>query len=200
MTPEDMGNFLQNNYPRLTNDDAAAIIEQYPPGDPVPGHGPWFPATARAFGEATFICPAGHILNSITQNTNVTRAWGYRYDVFDQILVDQGLGVVHCFEVGAVLGPENLLPEGGPPSYYTYNAPIIPIMMDYWLSFVKTLDPNTGRNAAAPAWDMWGTDQKRLLIRTGDETTANITSEFVPPDQRSRCEMWKSLAPITQQK
>ena len=74
--------------------------------------------------------------------------------------------------------------------------------MDYWISFILTLDPNTYKNPAAPTWNSWyaknsqygGSGLQRLKIQT------NATEmEAVPSAQLSRCDLWKSLADTTEQ-
>ncbi|KAI1412657.1 alpha/beta-hydrolase [Hypoxylon sp. FL1857] len=207
-TSDDMATFMQDNYPNLTSEQASSIVDQYPidlmPAFPL--HGPWFPSAAAAYGEATFICPATHVLSSYVSHLNTTRAWGYRYNVYDAINAAQGIGVPHIFESWAVYGPNSQMGIGGAPeSYYSYAAGVVHPVMDYWTSFVRTLDPNTLRTPGAPAWEAWGTGQggRRLLMEAGDSGTAemgNFTMETVPSEQRARCEFWEGLVPATQQK
>ncbi|KAI0013363.1 alpha/beta-hydrolase [Xylariaceae sp. FL0662B] len=197
-TAVDMANFLRDNYPRLSESQAEGIVEQYPlTGQELqPAHWPWYTSAAQAYGEATFICPAAHMLSSYVRHLNATnRAWGYRYDVYDAINAAAGRGVVHLFESWAIFGPDSIAGPGrGPPSYYTYNAPVVPLVMDYWISFVRTLDPSAMRSPDAPVWEPWSADKKRLLMQVD-----NFTTETVPQDQQSRCNLWKTLAPVTQQ-
>ncbi|KAI1504392.1 Alpha/Beta hydrolase protein [Biscogniauxia marginata] len=209
-TPEEVAVFLQNNYPMLTDADAADVVQRYPLEDALPGHEAWFPSAAAAYGEATFICPASHILSSHARRRQREqrgrgRAWGYRYDVRDDDNTAQGLGVPHLFESWAVFGADSVRgPGGAPPSYYTYNAPVVPLVMDYWLSFVRALDPDPLRNAGAAGWEPWeGNDTtavRRLLMSSGSANGTTTGMEDVPPDEAGRCEFWKMLAPFTQQR
>ncbi|KAI1083258.1 carboxylesterase [Whalleya microplaca] len=196
--PAEMAGFIQNNYPRLNDSQAEGIVDQYPlvEGNALfPVHWPWYTSAAKAYGEATFICPGVHMLSSYVKHLNTSRAWGYRYNVFDKINYASGQGVVHLWESWAIFGPDNIFGPGRAPiSYYTYNAPIVPVMMDYWISFVRTLDPSAMKNVDAPVWEPWNVTKKRLLIEVG-----NLTTEMVPQDQQSRCTFWKTLAPVTQQ-
>lgn len=94
-------------------------------------------------------------------------------------------------------GPGNSGPCGLPCTYRTYNAPIVPVLMDYWISFLLTLDPNTYRNLKAPYWNTWTSSDSclhRLKIELND-----TEMEVVPQAQLCRCQLWKSLADITQQ-
>ena len=128
--------------------------------------------------------------------------WSYRYNVQDADNAAAGLGVPHLFEAAAVFGPDSIA-GGSPPSYYSYNAPIVPLVMDYWISFVKSLDPNPHRNAAAPRWEPWRSGpaggagaggRRRLVFETG-----NLTMEDVPADEVDRCLFWLSLTNVTEQ-
>ena len=78
------------------------------------------------------------------------RAWGYRYNVADELNAAAGLGVPHLFESWAIFGPDNV--PGAPRSYYTYNAGVVPLVMDYWISFVRTLDPSA---LCGGDWEPW---------------------------------------------
>lgn len=191
-----MALFLQNNYPNLSDNDTDAILQQYPMQPAVPLHAAWFPSAALAFGEATFNCAGVHALNSYNRALGDTPAWGYRYNVQDDVNNAAGIGVPHVFEEWAIFGPDNIFGTGqGPASYYTYNAPMVPIMMDYWLSFVKTLDPNTQRNPDSQPWGRWGASSSRIVLALD-----NIDMEDVPDPERQRCDFWKTLAPVTNQK
>ncbi|OTA94416.1 hypothetical protein M434DRAFT_71238 [Hypoxylon sp. CO27-5] len=204
-TKEEMATFMQDNYPNLTVAQASSITDQYPLMPALPMHGPWFPSAAAAYGEATFICPATHILSSYAQRLNSSRIWGYRYNVYDAINAEQGLGVPHVFEAWAVYGPNSQKGTGGAPkSYYSYASGVVHPLMDYWISFVRTLSPNTLRTPGTPTWESWDTGEggRRLLMEAGNSgtETGNFTMETVPAEQRARCEFWKKLAPTTQQK
>ncbi|KAI0535489.1 Alpha/Beta hydrolase protein [Xylaria digitata] len=194
-TQDDTVVFLQSNYPGLSESNTSSILKRYPQMESLPGHSAWFPSTAMAYGETTFICPVAHILNSYARHLNSSRAWGYRYDVHDAEQIAAGLGVPHVFDSWAIFGPDSPSgPGGGPRSYYTYNAEVVPIIMDYYISFVRTLDPSRLRYPAAPHWQSWGHAEKRLLVQTG-----NVSTETVSNAQKERCEFWKTLAPVMRQ-
>ena len=71
------------------------------------------------------------------------------------------------------------------------------VVMNYWISFVRALDPNTYKLASAPNWNSFGTGQdggRRLRFET------NATEmELIPQDQVARCEFWKELAEVMEQ-
>ena len=71
----------------------------------------------------------------------------------------------------------------------TYNAPIVPVIMNYWISFVRNLSPNRYKYHSAPHWEAYSHEQSRIVFQT------NATAmEKVPEDQLARCEFWKDLA------
>ncbi|KAK7941069.1 acetylcholinesterase [Apiospora aurea] len=211
-SPEEIQTFLQNNYRFLEDEEAKNMTELYPLMEALPNHNAWFSSAQMAYGETTFICPAVHVLSAYhTQqekadperdgngngNGNNSASpggvWGYRYNVADAVNAALGIGVPHLFESFAIFGPNNV--PGAPESYYTYNAPMVPLVMDYWISFVRALDPNPFRSPGAPAWEQWGAGKRRLLLETG-----KTAMESTPKEQRARCDAWRELAPVMRQK
>lgn len=210
-TSDDMINFLQNNYPLLTSNDTSAIVSMYPLMNAVAAHDVWFPSASMAYGEATFICPAISVMAAYTTASAGTPLWNYRYNVIDQSNAAEGLGVPHLWESFAIFGPGNLGGQVAPASYLTYNAEIVPIVMDYFLSFVQTHDPNQLRNSASPEWMAWatppggadGTNTTAATPNGGSRIvleTNNTRMETVDGAQLDRCSFWAGLAPHTQQK
>jgi len=186
--------FLANNYPKLTSSDTSAILARYSdPLPPLPQHAPWFPAASLAYGEATFVCPSVNVLNFLHPNT--TR-FAYRYNVQDHENAAAGLGVPHLFEAAAIFGPDNI---GGHArqSYRSYNAPVVSVVMAYWISFVRSLDPNPYRERNSPLWGGWrgpGREQ-RLVLETGD-----VRMESIDEEEKERCAFWLALGEVLEQK
>ncbi|KAK0733863.1 Alpha/Beta hydrolase protein [Lasiosphaeria miniovina] len=207
-SPADVARFLANNYPRLTPNDTAAVLARYPPQQlpALPRHRPWFPTASRAYGEATFVCPSVNVLDTLLHHTITTTPgllFSYRYDVLDDENVAAGLGVPHIFEAAAVFGPDNIGPPGAArASYRTYNAAVVPLLMAYWLSFVRALDPSPHRLPGSPAWGPWttsggdGETRSRLLLETG----GRASMEVVPTDELDRCAFWLRLGDTLEQK
>ncbi|ETS87996.1 hypothetical protein PFICI_01824 [Pestalotiopsis fici W106-1] len=201
-TSDEVTIFLQNNYPHLSSSTAANITQSYPLEDSLPYHAAWFPSASRAYGEATFICPTVHVLDAFQSKLNSTssssvspRPWAYRYDVLAPENAALGVGVPHTWETWAVFGPDSINGiGGGPPSYYGVAASIVPVVTNYWISFVLYYDPNVRAYASAPEWEAWDGDGQRLKFETG-----SVEMETTPSDLRSRCDMWKALAAITEQ-
>jgi len=76
-------------------------------------------------------------------------------------------------------------------------------LIAYWLSFVRSSDPNTFKLSRSPNWPMFSLDSKgkRQVLQEdpkGSTTVSGIVSEAEPQDQASRCEFQASLADILQ--
>lgn len=193
-TSSEFRDFMQANYPRLTCADLHLINNTYPPNIQYPLHARYFGAAAKAYGEATFTCPGIEVTSSLATHFSPFKAWNYRYNVWDADNANAGLGVPHVAEKPAIFGPGNAGACDNC-SYESYNRPMVPIVMDYWISFILSLDPNTYRNPAAPEWVPWGADGGRRM-----RFQLNATDmESVPDCQRSRCGMWKQLAGTMEQ-
>jgi carboxylesterase type B len=200
----DVANFLANNYPHLTSNDTDAILARYPKLRPLPAHKAWFPTASQAYGEATFICPQTNILNLLLQpQSQLLRRknrplFAYRYNVHADENLVAGLGVPHLFDAAAIFGPDNIGGGGGArESYKSYNAPVVPLVMGYYTSFARSLDPNRYRAPGSQEWpSVWedggggegGGDgaMRRVVFETGGE----VRVESVPAEERQRCQFW----------
>ncbi|KAJ0418582.1 carboxylesterase estA [Aspergillus carlsbadensis] len=189
---EDVTEFTQGIFPTLRSTDLWAINKAYPRLPPVPRHGAYFPTASAILTDAAFTCPGLHMTRSKARR-GCRDSWNYRYNVQDPFSQAMGWGVPHTVETTAIFG----LDYGGGigfPSMADTNAPIIPIVMNYFISFVRELDPNTLRHGTAPFWQPWGAARQRLKIETND-----TVMERVPSVQQARCALFKRLAPITKQ-
>ena len=203
--------FVLNNFPALAADDRGAEVvrKYYPRLPPVPEHRDWFPTLAQVFGELTFVCPTINILDAVAavEGKESSPLYAYRYAMEDPVTVASGLGTVHMMDTAAIFGPENV--ACCPPTSYTTddddedgndgnarngNPGLVPVMMDYYLSFVRTLDPNTYRSAQSAEWGTWG-NKSRLVITSGRDQVM----ETVPDDLSVRCRVWLDLADVTEQ-
>ncbi|KAJ5885485.1 Carboxylesterase type B [Penicillium taxi] len=183
----EVAQFMKNNYPGLNETDLANITQTYPLMDALPEHEAYFPSAAAAYGEATFTCPGNQMASSI-QNFSSNRVWNYRFNIQDPTEISKGMGVPHVFELPAIFG----VGDTNEPtySYADSNANIIPITMDYYLSFIKCLNPNTFRNEKAPEWKSWGSGRgQRLKLQTN-----STAMEEVPEAQTKRCLLWQQLS------
>jgi len=181
---------MADNYPRLTSNDTDKINGKYPLAAPLPRHAAYYPSLSSAYGEATFTCPTISLLQTFVLQS--TPAWSYRVNIQQASNLQAGIGVPHVMETPAIFG----VPFGGGEgsSFETYNAAIVPVVMNYFISFVRDLDPNTYRYQDAPIWAPYGTQQARIVLQT------NATAmETVPQDQQNRCGFWKGLAEAMEQ-
>ncbi|CAK7268002.1 hypothetical protein SEPCBS57363_002877 [Sporothrix epigloea] len=199
--------FVLNNFPALAADDrgADAVRKYYPRLPPLPEHNDWFPTLAQVFGELTFVCPTINILDVVAavEGKASSPLYAYRYAMEDPSTVASGLGTVHMMDAAAIFGPGNV--ACCPPASYTTdddndsnarngNPGLVPVMMDYYLSFVRTLDPNTYRSAQSAEWGTWD-NKSRLVITSGRDQVM----ETVPDDLLVRCRVWLDLADVTEQ-
>ncbi|KAH6666303.1 triacylglycerol lipase-like protein [Halenospora varia] len=189
-SPADISTFFQNNFPNLTNADTDAINTKYPLMAALPLHEAYFPSAAAAYGESTFTCPGNYISQTFS-SANGHKVWNYRYNVLQDNNIANGNGVPHTFESPAIFGLGNAR-DSLTSSYSTYNSAIIPVVMNYWISFVRELTPNRYKYASAPHWESFGDGKdggRRLVLQT------NATRmEVIPEDQADRCEFWRGLA------
>jgi acetylcholinesterase len=188
-TSSDVAQFMKNNYPNLSSSQLDAINKAYPLMAPLPEHAAFFPSASAAYGDSTFTCPGNLMAESLAKFFSPDQVFNYRYNVLDPGNVAAGLGVPHTFETAAIFGPG--FAGAAAASYFTTNAAIVPVTMDYFISFVKALDPNPYKDPSAPEWQPFGFGQgQRLKIQT------NATSmESVPQSLTEDCLLWNSLAP-----
>ncbi|CAK7264555.1 hypothetical protein SEPCBS119000_001056 [Sporothrix epigloea] len=214
---EEVVQFVLDNFPALAADDrgAEAVRQYYPLLPPLPKHNDWFPTLARVFGELSFVCPTINILDAVAAvpGDKDSTLYAYRYAMEDPDTVAAGLGTVHMMDGAAIFGPGNL--ACCPPASYTAddgddgddgaehtddarngNPGLVPVMMDYYLSFVRTLNPNTFKSAQAAEWKTWDkSSRSRLVITSGHQQAM----ETVPEDLLERCRVWLDLADWTEQ-
>ncbi|OJJ75773.1 hypothetical protein ASPBRDRAFT_203505 [Aspergillus brasiliensis CBS 101740] len=184
-----MSRFLKANYPGLSSTNVSAILAAYPRMRPVPDHGAYFPSASAAYGDAAFTCPGNLIAASMADDQS-NRIWDYRYNVRAPELIDEGLGVPHIFEISAIFGV-GFAGDSETTSYNGINADVVATVMDYWISFVKVLDPNPLRRGKTPRWEPWKPSlAQRLKIQTN-----RTAMEAIPQQQADRCYLWSELAP-----
>ncbi|KAF9894211.1 hypothetical protein FE257_007713 [Aspergillus nanangensis] len=188
----DADTFIQSQFNEIQLEHLARINEWYLQENQTqqyPGAGPYWKPTSTAYGEIRYTCP-GVDVSSIFAKAGVP-SWNYHYAVLDPALEASGDGTPHIAERFAIFGLENVSDKDKvPASYYTTNAPIIPVVQGYWTSFIKSFDPNPHRYAGTPKWKTWGQNEgyRRIFLRTGE-----TRMESVPMVQRDRCEYLVSI-------
>lgn len=188
--------FLKNNYPLLTRADLARINDAYPRVEgrpPPPTRAAYFAPLAAAYGEATFTCAGNTIAAAMADALGEEKVWNYRVNILDPMNLAAGIGVPHVFEQVAIFGRGNT--GAYSPSWNTSNAAIIPVVMNYYISFIRAMNPNTYKFSLAPDWENWGGGMGRRLRLQTNQTGM----EDVPQKQANRCALWKSLSNTTQQ-
>ncbi|KAG8159694.1 hypothetical protein KVR01_010331 [Diaporthe batatas] len=190
-TPEDVSRFFKNNYPLLDQAELDQVNEAYPLTTPLPNHAAYFPSAAAAYGDGTFTCPGNTMAETMSKFYEPGKVWNYRYNVIDPGNVAAGLGVTHTFETAAVFGPGYV--DNVPASYYTTNANIVPVVMNYYISFIRALDPNVYRYPGTPVWETWGDFGGGRGFRLKFETNDTVMEE-VPQQLADRCALWKDLS------
>ena len=181
---EDADTFIADQFPNIQQSEIEKINDMYLSQNQTvafPSSGPYWRSASNAYGEMRYNCP-GIYLSSVYSDSQVSN-WNYHYAVEDPTLMASGDGVPHTIETNAIWGPKYV--SGTPPSsYFTSNAPIMPLMQGYWTSFIMTFNPNTRRQPGSPVWQKWnsGEGYQRLHIETGD-----TMMETVPDDQKDRC-------------
>ncbi|KAL2803088.1 Alpha/Beta hydrolase protein [Aspergillus granulosus] len=192
-TPDDVAAFVRTWSDQLSNSQIQDIVDTYPPTESVPGRAEYFSSASNVFAEGIFLCPTTWIADTTTYYSR-EKIWNYRYNVLDHVAIAAGLGVPHTFETEAIFGPgqaESIRPgfAGAGASYSTYNAAIVPVMQNYLISFVKSLDPNNYRAATSPIWHPFN-ERTDFRIKLQTNQTA---MEMIPRDLRERCELWYSF-------
>ncbi|KAJ6785517.1 hypothetical protein PWT90_03808 [Aphanocladium album] len=197
-TKNEVTKFMKSNYPQLSTKELHTMGHLYPLVEPVPQHAAWFPVAEKAYGESTFTCPAIGILASAASCNAIhdddyreIPLWSYHLNIYDKDYLERGLGCPHGYEEGIIFGPASTittLPRRyiPPTSLSTYNAPLVPVMMDYWISFVRTLSPNVYKDSSALEWKTWKGKglHSRLLIRLNE-----MKMEEVPQEQEKTLQL-----------
>ncbi|RDL42236.1 uncharacterized protein BP5553_02215 [Venustampulla echinocandica] len=177
-------NELKTMYPESLNDvtfSGIALNASYP------GAGNEWQRLAAMMGD-TSRC-VNYFQSDMHDVAGNTANWHYHYDVLDPRDESRGDRVYHVVELNAIWGPNNT--DGSPPpSYYVANeeggnAGIVPIMQSYWISFVRTFDPNTHRMPGLAAWTPWTLKgRERLLFHNNETTMETMTTE-----EQTRCKL-----------
>lgn len=80
---------------------------------------------------------------------------------------------------GVSHGSEIRFVYGAPPDNSTSATTLSRIMIDYWVSFATSLDPNDGRGIQRPHWGQYTTNQQVVMQLNGDDL------KMIPDDYRA---------------
>ncbi|EEB93649.1 hypothetical protein MPER_07662, partial [Moniliophthora perniciosa FA553] len=101
------------------------------------------------------------------------KAYGYQLS-YPELNTSPALGVAHGSDVNYVFGFATLPPSFVPsPSAAMFSEQVI----DYWVSFATSLDPNDGLGSNRPVWPQYVVDKPLLLQLNGSET-APLLDEY----------------------
>ncbi|KAJ8072080.1 hypothetical protein PM082_015638 [Marasmius tenuissimus] len=207
VTGDNLPNALRGLFPALTDHDIEDLLEVAPETD--------FSSAAQRFqvvtGESLIIC-GREILDGAY--SNAPRSWTYRYN---QPNPTQGTSAVtHAAENWMLFLGTNTGPNGT--TTFTGLNPVENAfseeMIAYWLSFVRSGDPNTYKLAKSPYWPQYtltdeptsdgrqsvlsaGFSRQRLVLQQDPFNTTTVSGCFVeeePLDQTKRCVVAASKA------
>ena len=130
-------------------------------------------------------------------SANVAGNYHYRYNVLDSVLAQQGIFTPHTSELYAIWGSNNT--DGGDPK--CFNTPAASggcmeagaIVQSYWISFVRTLDPNVFRKEGAAVWEQWSVESPRRVVFDNGGASMEVMGRgegevvLAGMDQRTRC-------------
>ncbi|KAH8660442.1 Alpha/Beta hydrolase protein [Xylariales sp. PMI_506] len=190
-TSDDVKTWFASNYPKIEDYQLEEIVGQYPVRPALPGHGEWFPSLSAAYGDATFVCPGQALSSYMAQYSSTDQVWAYRCYTESAQTISAGLGTPHTFELPAIFG-RSAAPVAAPSNWYEENAGIVPVIMHYYISFIRTLNPNTYAYAGAPEWNPWGSihsNGKRLRLQDN-----GTRMEGVPLSEMQKCALWQGFA------
>jgi len=131
------------------------------------GTGSGYKREAAIFGDMHFQA----IRRFWTQTrTRMTSAQTYAYMFTDpQPNVDPARGVFHVAELPYLFGN---LSTSGPPKVANFTQ----AMMDYWISFAVTLNPNDGNGTSRPHWAKYG--KSKGLLELNSNSTGMIPDTY----------------------
>ncbi|THU82033.1 alpha/beta-hydrolase [Dendrothele bispora CBS 962.96] len=179
----DLGAALKASYPLLNDQDIAEFEEVYSLSD--------FMSQAdrvgTATGESGLRC-ARESLGSLFLRNN--KAWTYRYNQPNP--TQSGTAVQHAAENWMMFLGINTGTNGTgqfTPMTDVENA-FASELIAYWLSFVRSGDPNTFKLNRSPMWVDYTGEEQRIVLQQDPQnstTTSGIFMEAEPAKERDRC-------------
>ncbi|OSD00461.1 alpha/beta-hydrolase [Trametes coccinea BRFM310] len=180
---------LKTFFPGLTSEDLAEYLEHYPESE--------FDSAAQRFmvatGESELICARAIIGQAAARKS---KAYTYRYN---QAVPTSGSDVVgHASENWMMFRGTSTGFNGT-----TTFQPQRPIdkafaseLIAYWLSFVRSGNPNTHKLARSPVWPEYTLQRKsRIVLQEGASTdVSGSEAEVEPQAESSRCAFVASKA------
>lgn len=180
-TVDEINGWLKDQFPFLSQWHFKIINKLYPNSNrdqkACPSKGCRWKQLSRIYTDITDQCPAIFI-NGAFPEFGSGDSYNYRFNVEDPLLVRDGLGVPYGIEAHALFGPSNIPPSlpGNPVKPESFlpgeiNAAVVDVFQAYFISFIKTFNPNTLRLPGSANWETYrGSNKKRLRFDTGGKT------------------------------
>jgi carboxylesterase type B len=176
--------YLKDHYPLLTDKDLDFLHKQYPNERHWPDSGAYWDAVSKAQGDLRYICPTYLVSNAMAENNpTAVKTYQYQWDVVWDPDLENGYGTKHAASVGQVMAR--------PPNEVS----------DYFISFIKHLDPNVDRPKGGVKWEPLNMRRHKRLFFTNRKVRNRITvtSEGMDMPREARCKEVKRLMPRLQQ-
>lgn len=186
-TTDNIGEFksyLKDHYPLLTDEDLKQLAKNYPNDRHWPDSGRYWDAVSKAQGDLRYICPTYLSSNAMARhNPSSVKTWQYQWDVIWGTDLENGYGTKHAGSVGQVMSR--------PPNEIS----------DYFISFIKHLDPNVARTKGTAKWEPLDMEKPRRLFFTNRVERNRIKTSLEEPDpsREERCKYVRSLMTRLQQ-
>ncbi|TCD71951.1 hypothetical protein EIP91_000083 [Steccherinum ochraceum] len=168
-------------FPQLTSSDIAEYEEEYPASD--------FDSEAQqqqvATGESELICARAIMGGAFAKKT---KAFTYRYNQPNP--TSGSSAVSHAAENWMMFLGSNTGFNGT--TTFTSMTPtetaFAEELIAYWLSFVRSGDPNTHKLARSPTWPAYTSSNKaRIVLQEGTPDTSGSVEEVEPERESERC-------------
>ncbi|KAJ3826726.1 Alpha/Beta hydrolase protein [Lentinula raphanica] len=176
---------LQEAFPGLTSTDLEEFAKEYPLSE--------FDSTSQQFqvatGESILICSREILGGAYAQTNNV---WTYRYNQPNP--TSGSLAVGHAAENWMMFNGINTGFNGT--GTFTPMSPVEKAfaaeLIAYWLSFVRSGDPNTFKLDRSPTWEgYFRTSKKRVVLQQPVDNSTTMSGSFnelEPEVESGRCE------------
>ncbi|KAG0141199.1 hypothetical protein CROQUDRAFT_110627 [Cronartium quercuum f. sp. fusiforme G11] len=182
-TEQDISSGIKSAVPSITKETLARVLKAYPNSlnnisffgrDVAPranvsariGTGAQWQRDAAIKTELKVACTANFFadMNSMVKNN---ANWQYRWNVLDQTpggAADQGLFSPHTQELYGIWGPLNT--DRNDPGCFEAGSctKASKIIQAYWISFIRSLDPNLHRLPGTPTWETWSINKPNRIV------------------------------------
>ncbi|KAJ3802306.1 esterase 1 [Lentinula aff. detonsa] len=172
---EDAVTHLLDLYP-----DIPALGSPFNTGNDTFGLSPGYKRMSALFGDLTF--QSQRRLWIQTASNAGVKTFSYLFTQ-PQPTYPASIGVFHSSELAFVYG--------APPNATASAIALSTAMIDYWVSFATSLDPNDGKGSSRPMWEQYTPDNQVLIQLNGDNTT------IIPDDYRKEGIDFINSMPLT---